>query len=347
MRISVTIALTLYLSLFGSKALAGAIPVESAEFMVPSGESGISLFVRNKHPRDMTTFRPDNVLLYVHGGSTPAEADFDVQFGGISWMDFIAQHGYDVYFVDIRGYGHSTRPPEMDHPARENPPVARTQVAVRDIGSAVDFVKTRRHVAKLLLMGWSWGCAIMGSYAGDHNDSVEKLILYAPTWLEQPSAPITASQPPIGAYRTWSMESAKARWLTDVPEQQRESLIPPGWFDQFAAAALASDPKSSSLNPAAIRVPNGSAADYADGWSVGKPVYDPSKITVPTLIVHAEWDITNPAFMAQGVWKQLTRTSYKRYVEIGGGTHSIFKERNRMELFREVQLFLDDAFMPE
>ena len=29
---------------------------------------------------------------------------------GMSWMDYIARHGYDVYLVDVRGYGRSTRP---------------------------------------------------------------------------------------------------------------------------------------------------------------------------------------------------------------------------------------------
>jgi hypothetical protein len=33
---------------------------------------------------------------------------------------------------------------------------------------------------------------------------------------------------------------------------------------------------------------------------------------------------------------------YKRFVEIGEGTHSVLLEKNRMQLFREVQLFLDD-----
>jgi hypothetical protein len=33
----------------------------------------------------------------------------------------------------------------------------------------------------------------------------------------------------------------------------------------------------------------------------------------------------------------------KRMVMIGEGTHAIIMERNRMQLFREVQLFLDEA----
>jgi hypothetical protein len=35
-------------------------------------------------------------------------------------MDYIAQHGYDVYLVELREYGRSTRPPEMDKPAADN-----------------------------------------------------------------------------------------------------------------------------------------------------------------------------------------------------------------------------------
>ena len=39
----------------------------------------------------------------------------------------------------------------------------------------------------------------------------------------------------------------------------------------------------------------------------------------------------------------LTGAPYKRYVEIGEGTHTVIMEKNRMSLFREVQLFLDEA----
>jgi len=37
-------------------------------------------------------------------------------------MDYIAQQGWDVYLVDVRGYDGSTRPPEMELPANENKP---------------------------------------------------------------------------------------------------------------------------------------------------------------------------------------------------------------------------------
>jgi hypothetical protein len=39
----------------------------------------------------------------------------------------------------------------------------------------------------------------------------------------------------------------------------------------------------------------------------------------------------------------LTNAPYKRFVEIGEGTHSIIMEKNRMQFFREVMNFLNEA----
>ena len=68
-------------------------------------------------------------------------------------MDYVAQHGYDVYLIDVRGYGGSTKPPEMDAPPAENKPIVDTPTAARDVGAAVDDILQRRGVAKIDLMG--------------------------------------------------------------------------------------------------------------------------------------------------------------------------------------------------
>src|SRR5260370_41653133 len=83
------------------------------EMMVPSVDSGIEIYVRNKRPADMTAFRPERTVLYVHGATYPASTSFDLQLGGMSWMDYIAARGYDVYLLDLRGHGKSTRPQDM------------------------------------------------------------------------------------------------------------------------------------------------------------------------------------------------------------------------------------------
>jgi len=152
-------------ALVGACALQGSsTDVVMEEFMVPAVDPGIQLYVRNKRPQGMTTFSGDKILLYVHGATYPSETAFDLQLNGMSWMDYMAQHGYDVYLVDLRGYGRSTRPPEMDLPPEQNAPLVRTTTAVKDVGAAVDFILKRRGVSRINLLGWSWGTSIMGMY---------------------------------------------------------------------------------------------------------------------------------------------------------------------------------------
>ena len=59
---------------------------------------------------------PDRVVLFVHGAGTPAEVAFDVPRKDYSWIAYLAQAGFDVFSMDMTGYGRSTRPPAMNDP---------------------------------------------------------------------------------------------------------------------------------------------------------------------------------------------------------------------------------------
>src|SRR5437868_1085725 len=182
-------------------------------YMIPSGDAGIELYIRNKRPAGMTAFPAGKILLYVHGATYPSETAFDLPIEGASMMDLIAARGYDVYLIDIRGYGRSTRPPEMSLPPEANEPIVSTEVAVRDFATAVEHICKRRGVDRINLMGWSWGTAIAGKYTSEHNDRVHRLVLFAPLWMFRKDAVIapapeaTASDAPsLGAYRLVSKE---------------------------------------------------------------------------------------------------------------------------------------------
>jgi hypothetical protein len=54
------------------------------EMMVPSVDSGIEIYVRNKRPADMTAFRPERTVLYVDGATYPASTSFDLPLDGFS-----------------------------------------------------------------------------------------------------------------------------------------------------------------------------------------------------------------------------------------------------------------------
>ncbi|MBI2319208.1 MAG: alpha/beta fold hydrolase [Betaproteobacteria bacterium] len=315
------------------------------EFTVPAADPGIGLYVRNKHPRGANRFPGEKILLYVHGTTYPAETAFDLKLNGLSWMDYIARHGYDVYLVDMRGYGKSTRPPEMDKPAADNAPIVRTDTALKDVGAVVDFILERRGVSRINLLGWSWGTSIMGWYTARNNDKVHRLVLYAPGWIRTTPSLINAGDN-FGAYRTVSRDAAKDRWLTGVPEDKKADLIPAGWFEAWADATFATDPVGSKQTPPVLRVPNGFLQDSRESWGAGKALYDPAGIRVPTFLAHAEWDADLPSYMLHAYFAKLTHAPYKRYVEIGEGTHTVIMEKNRMQLFQAVQQFLDERLKP-
>ena len=72
-----------------------------------------------------------------------------------------------------------------------------------------------------------------------------------------------------------------------------------------------------------------------------RPVYDASKITVPTLIIRGDDDPTATEPDAKGLMSAIS-SQVKRYVSIAHGTHFVGLEKNRLQLFREVQTFLDE-----
>lgn len=253
--------------------------------------AGVEIYVRNKRPEGVASFPAGRIAIFMHGATYPATA-FDLALGGKSWMDYMAERGFDTYALDLPGYGRSTRPASMDAPADQNEPYMRTAEAAKALGAVVDFVLKRRNVAKLNLVGWSWGTTIAATYTAENGGKVDRLVLYAPLWLRT-TASLVQVQGKVGAYRTVSRDATMGRWLSGVPEEKKAALIPAGWFDQWADATFPTDPKGGGKT---LRAPNGVVQDGLDTWGATppKPYWEPAKITAPTLLVLGEWDRDTP-----------------------------------------------------
>jgi len=314
------------------------VKIATETFFIDATGPGIRLHVRNKHLSDKKVFPPNKIVLFVHGATYPSETAFDIALPGGSWMDYAAECGYDAYLVDVRGYGRSTRPASMDAPPDQNPAFATTADAIKDVGTAVDFILKRRNVNKINVVGWSWGTTIMGGFTAQNNDKVVKLVLYAPLWTLKEPPPFSGS----GAYRTVTKEAARARGLSGIPDALKEQISPQAWFDKWWDSNLATDPVGAKQTPPVLRAPNGVLKDVTDFLEKGIPLYNPSDIRVPTFLVVAEWDQDTPLFMTQEVFSRLVNTPYKRQAVLAEGTHAIAVEKNRMELIKEVQRFLDE-----
>ena len=69
---------------------------------------------------------------------------------------------------------------------------------------------------------------------------------------------------------------------------------------------MEADPVGAKQTPPVERAPNGVSDDGQRYWGADTRYYDPSKIRVPVLLVHAEWDVAAPAYMSQTVYARLT-----------------------------------------
>lgn len=313
--------------------------VTSETFSVlASDDPSIRLHVRNKRPAGVTSFPSDRIVLFVHGATYPADTAFDLDLPGGSWMDYAARRGFDAYSVDVRGYGRSTRPAAMQAPAAQSAPFADTADAVGDVASVVEFIRRRRGVQKINLVGWSWGTAIMGGYTAANSDKVARLVLYAPLWTVREAPPVAGS----GAYRTVTREAARQRGARGIPADRVEEISPAAWFDRWWAANLAADPEGAALSPPVVRAPNGVIKDLGEYWTKGRSTYQPADIRVPTLLILGEWDQDTPPYMAQEVFARLTNSPDRRLVILGEGTHAIALEKHRMRLITQVQQFLEE-----
>jgi alpha-beta hydrolase superfamily lysophospholipase len=91
-----------------------------------------------------------------------------------------------------------------------------------------------------------------------------------------------------------------------------------------------------------LRVPTGAVADWLASWGAGKPYWRPDRISAPTLVIQGEWDAENPPDQGLSVFAGLTGAPNRRYVLIGEGTHALLFEKNRHQLYRAVQGFLEE-----
>jgi len=253
----------------------------------------------------------------VHG-STWSGPDFDLQIRDYSLMDFLAENGYDVWAIDIHGYGHSDKT-EKDW--------SDSKSAAADIAAAVEYITKLRGLSKVDLLGWSAGTQRAGRYAMQHPDRVAKLILYAPNWKGTAEyrrnlhKRIENGGQPLTHYRTNTEAAARSDFVAGELAQhpQYEDVVA-----EYAKVALETDPQS----------PN-HFVEY-----VNLPILDPLQITVPTMIIHGEKDWLSKEEDLLPFDSQL-KTRDKRYILLPDGGHAMMLEKDHRRFQHEVLSFFD------
>lgn len=307
------------------------------DYRIASMTDGYGLLLRNKHLNDAQHRLPGNSVLFIHGATYGATSTFDYEIEGESWMDKMAAQGFDVWCLDLLGYGESDRPQEMLVAPDLNDPIVDTAHAIAEVDLAVDFILKNRAVNQLSLIGYSWGSAICGRYAGLFGSKVNRLVMSGALWVEKGATPRTISAG-IGAYRTVDAATMAKRWAIGLSEDEINAVVPPAQVTRWCSDAVLVDPMGSKSG--LLRAPTGVVKDFMHYALTGEPWYKPMAIQAPTQIVVGELDRETTPEQAAKVFQQLGNAREKRMTVIGGGTHSLLLENHRDALHKVVSDFL-------
>ena len=288
----------------------------------------------------------DRVVLFVHGAGTPAEVSFDVSYQDYSWMAYLANAGYDVFSVDMSGYGRSVRPAPMNDPCNlrdeqqklfvgrllsapcaPTHPQSLTTMASDwdDLGAAVDYVRALRRVDTVTLFGWSLGGPRAGGYAARHPERINRLVLLAPAYRRDMAAGLPGgaqAASPNGAFNTQSRTEFLANWDRQVgcPAQYDPAAAEAVWSEM-----LESDPVGATWGPGVRRAPN--TATF--GWNSAVV----AKTKTPILMVSPPHDKQVLPERVRELYADIGSTQ-KMLVDIACTSHAAMWEANHTLLFR-------------
>ena len=304
----------------------------------------VELYLRERAlPSAIKRTSSDRTVLFVHGAGTPAEVSFDVPYQDYSWMDYLAKAGFDVFSVDMTGYGRSTRPPQMDNPCNlskeqqdqfipalvpahceQTWPGALTTIASdwNDISATVAYIKKLRRVSRVHLIAWSLGGPRAGGWAAQHSGDVGRLVLLAPAYNRNTPATRPPPQPGQAVFNTQSRAEFDANWArqTGCADQVDKEAANAVWREM-----LASDPVGATWGPGVRRAPV--TANW--GWTTDVV----KKMSTPVLMVAGVHDKQVDPQRVRDFYEDLG-SSRKVFIDLGCSSHNAMWEKNHPLLFK-------------
>ena len=260
------------------------------------------------------------VIVLAHGSATAGRESFDLQVEGkpsYSLVDFLAGQGFDVFALDIQGFGRSTHPEGG----------ITTAQASEDLNNVVDYVLKLRNVPKVNLLAWSWGTQYAGMFVMAHPDKVAKYISYAQMHVNSPD--IARRKPKIEVFRNNPyLTIPEAAWKTRFYSMTPASVNDPNVVDEYAKSAA--------------RVETRTATGPQLDMCTIMPMVNPKLIPVPTMIIHGQYDDVADMSGLLPFFSQLPNP-YKRYVVVPDAGHMMTFQKGHRLFQQEVASFFKAA----
>jgi pimeloyl-ACP methyl ester carboxylesterase len=266
---------------------------------------GVKLFMFEKSAGDPG--KTAGTILFVHGSSMAGQPTFDLQVPGrpdSSVMDFFARQNFDCWSVDMEGYGRSTK--DRDN----NAPIAQ---GADDCFAAATYIQKLRGKRPFLVYGISSGALRAALFAQRHPDMVARLALDAMVWTGEGSPTLAERKKKLPEFRAKNRRPIDKAFIHSIFDRDHPGTAEEKVIDAFADAVTALDDS----------VPTGTYVDMC----AHLPVVDPTKITVPTLIMRGQWDGIASFDDLVAFFAKLPNPD-KHFAVMPGISHASFQQKN-------------------
>jgi hypothetical protein len=113
--------LTVAVLLLSGQAYGGTAEFRSETIRIDSSIPGLKLALHHEFSMAQSSRRSKPIVLFAKGSAVPTAGNAGFRIHGLSWMDYLARNGFDVWSLDYLGLGDSSRYPESSTDSRPGP----------------------------------------------------------------------------------------------------------------------------------------------------------------------------------------------------------------------------------
>ena len=261
---------------------------------------------------------PRGTVLFVHGSSMASQPTFDLEVPGrphSSAMEWFTERGFDTWTMDNEGYGRS----DKDRPIN-----CDISNGAEDLDAATQYILKKSGAKKLLVYGISSGALKAALFTERHPERVARLALDAFVWTGEGSPTLAERKKRLPEFLVKHRRPIDRAFVRSIFHRDHPGTADEATIEAFATAILALDDS----------VPTGTYVDMCSKL----PLVDPTKITVPTILMRGEWDGIASVDDLVEFYKRLPNPD-KQFSVMAGISHASFQQKNYLSVYHILHSF--------